>query len=118
MSSPTPSDAWVHCRREGAAVVATVGGEVDLTAAPVLRAEVEPYLAEGRAVVVDLRAVPFLDSAGLTALVRLAEAAQASGGSLRVVANRRSVVRLFTLTGVAESVGLSDSLDEALSPSS
>jgi anti-sigma B factor antagonist len=117
MSSPTPSDAWVHCREQGAAVVATVGGEIDLAAAPVLQAELEPVINGGRAVVVDLRAVPFLDSTGLSTLVNLAELAREAGGSLRVVANRRSMVRIFTLTGLAESVGLSSSLDEALSTS-
>jgi anti-sigma B factor antagonist len=117
MPGLTPSDAWVRCREEGAAVVATVGGEIDLAAVPVLQAEIEPHVKDGRPVVVDLRAVPFLDSAGLSGLLRLAELARTSGGSLRVVANRRSVVRVFRLTGVAEAVGLSASVEEALSTS-
>ncbi|GDY28424.1 STAS domain-containing protein [Gandjariella thermophila] len=117
MPGLTPSDAWVQCRQEGNAVVATVGGEIDLAAVPVLQAEIEPHVKNGRPVVIDLRGVPFLDSAGLSGLVRLAELARDAGGSLRVVANRRSVVRVFRLTGVAESVGLSASLEEALSSS-
>jgi anti-anti-sigma factor len=80
----------------------------------VLQAEIEPHVKSGRQVVIDLRAVPFLDSAGLSGLVRLAELARDCGGSLRVVVNRRSVVRVFRLTGMAETVGLSGSLEEAL----
>src|SRR2546421_11615313 len=83
MSGPTASDAWVHCREQGAAVVATVGGEIDLAAAPVLRAKLEPLVMGGRAVVVDLRAVPFLDSAGLASRAGAAGRAPGGGGLRR-----------------------------------
>src|SRR2546421_12628931 len=98
MSGPTASDAWVHCREQGAAVVATVGGEIDLAAAPVLRAKLEPLVMGGRAVVVDLRAVPFLDSAGLSTLGRLAGLGRGGGGSLRVGAKRSGGGRVFLPT--------------------
>lgn len=54
--------------REGERVVVTVSGEVDMATAPRLRAALER--ASGAAEVrVDMRAVTFMDSTGLSALV-------------------------------------------------
>jgi anti-sigma B factor antagonist len=65
----------------------TVRGELDLAAAPQLRAAVEAILATGpRGLIVDLSPTTFLDSSGARALVHISRAAADRGIPLHVVA--------------------------------
>lgn len=77
-----------------------VSGDVDLATAP----EVERCLqdhADARRVVVDLSAVEFLDSRGMSMLVHAARRAQESGQELVIVApTAATVLRALDLTGL------------------
>ncbi len=68
---------WVTLSRCGAADLVHVVGEVDMANAPVIEAELGELLGSAHALVVDLTAVSFIDSAGLrlldTVVARLEE---------------------------------------------
>lgn len=89
-------------------VVAT--GEIDLASAERVESALEGFSAQE--VVLDLRGVEFMDSAGLKVLlnqrVRLVE----SGGSLRLVVGEGAVRRLLELTSVTGAFSISSSIDE------
>ncbi len=55
-----------------------------------------------------------MDSNGLSAIVATVAAAREQGGQVRVVASRKKIKKVFTLTGVDQQVGLFKTVEEAL----
>ncbi|MFI5956714.1 STAS domain-containing protein [Cryptosporangium sp. NPDC051539] len=72
-------------------------GEIDLGTAPGLGTTVEVETADASAIVLDLSAVTFLDSAGVRLLDSLVGAGESRGCVMRLVAPEHGVAR-FTLT--------------------
>ncbi|GAB3198296.1 STAS domain-containing protein [Geodermatophilus arenarius] len=82
-------------------------GEVDCASAPLLRRELDGALAaDPRVVTVDLEAVTFLDSAGLSALAVAHRTAEAQGTRLRVLVGTRAVARALQVTGLWDLLGV------------
>ncbi|ATY11885.1 anti-sigma factor antagonist [Amycolatopsis sp. AA4] len=96
------------------AAVLAVYGEVDMVTAPRLTAAVDEALAGAPPVVVlDLAAVEFLASAGLTALVTMTQH-RPSGPSVRIVASGRATMRPIQLTGLERTLPLYPTVEAAL----
>ncbi|HVR79592.1 MAG TPA: STAS domain-containing protein [Acidimicrobiia bacterium] len=92
---------------EQTVIVAT--GEIDLASAGKLQTAIAEL--SGQVVTVDLRGVEFIDSTGLAMLIKEHDRLGKSGGELKLVVQEKGpVVRLFELTGVAQSFQLSNSL--------
>jgi anti-sigma B factor antagonist len=89
--------------------VIVVTGEIDLASAPRVELALEPY--SGQAVVLDLRRVQFIDSAGLKVLLSQRSRLEESGGDLRLVVGHGAVGRLLELTGVSEAFSILDSIE-------
>ena len=79
--------------------VVTASGEVDTHSAPALRAVLEGLL-EPEHIVLDLREVHFLDSAGLQAITAAARRLRRAGGELFLVSDSHEVLSIFRLTGL------------------
>jgi anti-sigma B factor antagonist len=91
----------------GAAVHVTVTGEVDSASAPSLRTELDAVLDGSPVeVVLDLRGVGFLDSAGLSVLAAAHRRAGVDGVRLRVLASGRAVKRPMQITGLWDLLGV------------
>lgn len=98
--------------RERAAVL-SVSGEIDLLTAPEFEDIVGDVVREGPALlVVDLRKVSFLSSAGLQVLAATHQ--RLGDRRLRVVSDATVTTRPFTTTGLDEWIGLFPSLEKAL----
>lgn len=84
-----------------------VGGDIDLYVAADFRQFGEKHVLEYTNPVIDLFGVPFLDSAGLAALLSIARIARTNGRSLtvRATGNPRRVLRI---TGVDRMVTVED----------
>lgn len=107
----------VAVRREAAAVVVVVQGEVDMLTVGRLQVATGEALGEaaGLPVVVDLTAVTYLGSHGLAALVEAASKAESRGEPLRVVVDEtRAVIRPLQVSGLDEVLALYYSVEEAL----
>jgi len=99
----------VETRNGGQDVLLFVQGEVDLDTAPELEAALEGALPHARGrLIVDLRAVSFLDSSGLALLLRQDGKVRADGRSLIVVKAPPQVHRAFEITGVSELLTMMD----------
>ncbi len=86
----------------GVAVLA-VRGEIDVATAPEFHASLSDLIAEGPEVVmVDLRAVSFIDSTGLGVLVGAEKEMREGGRDLRLVVTQPQITRLLSLTGLDE----------------
>lgn len=93
-------------------VVLRVAGELDSFTASELRAGITQLLgSEGT--ILDIRDVPFVDSAGLGALVGGIRRLREAGGSVAVCCTRSSVLRLLQMTGVDRLVAITESPTEA-----
>jgi anti-anti-sigma factor len=94
----------VSRRRAGDAIVVAPAGEIDLATVDALEAAVEAALAEAEHIVLDLRAVTFIDSAGL----RLVLETSREAARLSVVRGPREVQRVFGLVGLDERLEMLD----------
>ncbi|WP_031106994.1 STAS domain-containing protein [Streptomyces sp. NRRL S-146] len=86
----------------GTAHVVTLRGELDLLAAPALRARLDMLTAGPRPdLVLDLRPVSFIDCTGLGVLCRVRNRVSARQGRLRLVTDSTSLRRVLRHTGMA-----------------
>ena len=67
----------------------------------------------GQRVIVDLAAVPFIDSCGIGALIGAARRVRELGGAINLAAACRPVHRVLNLAGIDRIVELADTVDEA-----
>ena len=82
-------------------VCLTIAGDLDFNTAPVLRTAVGQIpLPPGTLLVLDLTALGFCDSSGLTALLAARRHADASGSALALAGVPANVLRIFQLTGL------------------
>jgi anti-sigma B factor antagonist len=95
-------------RRVGDAVVVAPVGEVDLATVDALQAELDAAAGESAQLVLDLRDITFMDSAGLRLLLHLSRTLEDAGGTLTVVRGTREVQRLFDLVGLGGRLTMLD----------
>jgi anti-sigma B factor antagonist len=94
--------------------VVTLPAEIDLTIADAMREALLSVLNQGAlGLVVDMTATTFCDSAGITALVRAARRAAATGATLRLAAAAPPVLRVFSLVGIDRLIDIHPTVDEA-----
>ena len=97
------------------AVVIEVSGELDLASSPALEHELEQGSGStAEVVIVDLRKLEFMDSTGLSVLVRAHQRATDGGRQFGIVKGPPQVQRLLDLTGVAERLTIVESAEELL----
>jgi anti-sigma B factor antagonist len=110
-----PPRAFAIHRREAAAgvLVLALEGEFDLAATAPLRRRVAGRPA-GADVVLDLRAVTFMDCSLLKELLRADAELRAAGRRLWLAATPPGVRRLLALTGAAAALTRADTVAEAL----
>lgn len=98
------------------AVIVHVSGEVDLVTVPVVDEQLTEAVrvAPPAPVVLDMTNVVFLASAGLSLLIKHARGCAEAGTSLRVVAADRAVLRAIDITGLAGTMTVVSTVEEAL----
>jgi anti-sigma B factor antagonist len=105
----------INTRRVGIWTVLTVDGELDLYAAPRLRAELIDLMADGHhRVIVDMDAVTFIDSNGLGVLIGALKRLRLANGDLRVAVSTDPVLRTMRVTGLHRVFGPYGSVDDAV----
>jgi anti-sigma B factor antagonist len=99
----------------GRTAVVTASGEVDLTNADGLREALLSALdARARGLVVDMTQTTFLDSAGVTALVRASRRAAATDATLRLAVTAPAVLRVLNLVGIDQLIRVYPGVNEAV----
>lgn len=111
---PAPLTRHLGIHRDRGHTVLEFRGEIDIVAT----VEITPFLdaATGRPaprIVVDLRPVEFFDCSGLRLLYRARGRVLARGGTLQVVCTHPLTLRILRITGLAELLPPSTSLEEA-----
>lgn len=102
-------------RRVGDRQLVEVRGTIDEATAPRLRRHLQDALAGGPPrLVVDLTAVPSIDSDGLGVLVGVLKRARNAGGYVRLVAHTDAVLSLLRITGLYKAFDVCPSVETAL----
>jgi anti-sigma B factor antagonist len=105
----------VDVRRDGETAVVSVSGELDLASGPELESELDRLAGpETKLVVIDLRKLDFMDSTGLSIIVRAHQRMAGEGCEMGLVKGSQQVQRLLDLTGVADRLRLVDTPEELL----
>ncbi|MFI7387232.1 STAS domain-containing protein [Streptomyces sp. NPDC049813] len=95
----------------GGTLVVAPQGEIDMAVVPGLTARLDVLTADPLPdLVLDLRAVTFVDCAGLGALCRARTRAVAACGRLRLVTDDESVLRVLRMTGLDWAFDISPAL--------
>jgi anti-sigma B factor antagonist len=90
------------------AVWVRVAGELDMATAPELERALGVGLSRARMVVLDLRELAFMDSAGAHVIIDASARARKLGRRLVLLRTPPDVDRLFTLTGSSSEVEIGD----------
>jgi anti-anti-sigma factor len=92
-----------------------MSGELDLASSPALQEELD-RIASSRSqlLIIDLRELDFMDSTGLSVLVRAHQRAEEQGRQVAMVKGPQQVQRLLSLTGVGDKLTLVDTPEELL----
>jgi anti-anti-sigma factor len=98
----------------GDAVVVRLAAEVDLTSADGLREALLAVLNQGaRALIVDMTATTFCDSAAVHSITRAARRAAASGAEIRLAVATAPVLRILSLLGIDRVLGVYPTVADA-----
>jgi stage II sporulation protein AA (anti-sigma F factor antagonist) len=109
-----PLSVEVTLPREDVALI-VVEGYLDVDTATEFQHHLANQLHHGRRhFLLDLSAVPFMDSSGMNIILRVYQQARGLPGSVHIISPAPAVRRILDLTGVSITVPVSESLDEAL----
>jgi anti-anti-sigma factor len=95
-------------------VIVTVTGEIDLDTTDILADALARAADTAPVVVADLTAVTFLDSTGISTLLRAHHALTARGGRLALAGAHHTAFRVLDLTGVDTVIPLYPTVAQAL----
>ncbi|MFG2943968.1 STAS domain-containing protein [Streptomyces adustus] len=109
-----PLSVDVTVPREDIALV-VVEGHLDLDTATEFQHQLANQFHHGRRhFLLDLSAVPFMDSSGMNIVLRVYQEAREVSGSVHVIAPTPAVRRILDLTGVSITVPVSETVEDAL----
>lgn len=107
-------DFSVKSERKGNVTVVTISGRVDSVTAAAMDAELANIMRDNNKMVLDLKDVSYLSSAGVRAIVRVLHGAKKSGGGVKLADVPEHVVQVLQTVGMMEVLQAYPSVDEAV----
>src|SRR5512132_4034158 len=105
----------VQTEQRGAMVVVSVAGELDMATAPQLQDQISDLLEKGLGrLVCDVAEVSFCGSTGLSVFGRAKNSTDDAGGTVRLAAPQRGVLRILEVSGLVEVLHTYPTVDEAV----
>ena len=95
------SHLTLDTRRSGDAAVVSVGGDIDLTTFDAVESALDAARGQCTVLVLDLRAVGFMDTSGLRLVISRQQRAETDGYRFVVVPGSDKIRRLFEIAGFA-----------------
>ena len=101
--------------RNGSVAIVAPTGELDLSGATILEAELDRLAADPElaGVVLDLRGLEFLDSSGLRLVVLADMQAREAGRRFSLIRGNETVHRVFEITRMSERLDFVDAAETA-----
>jgi len=95
--------------------VVELKGEIDLSTSPAFKEKLYEIVESGKKdLVIDLNGLDFMDSTGLGVLVAVLKKTSLQGGTVRLVCNKRKIVKVFAITGLDKVFSIYDNLRQCL----
>jgi anti-sigma B factor antagonist len=104
----------IETRIDGASVIATVSGEIDGKSAPQVQAELLAALQSGTRLMVDMKGVSYLSSAGLRMLLLLYRQVATKKGKVVLVGVPEEIRDTMSMTGFINFFTLADTQEAGL----
>lgn len=99
---------------KGNVAVMTVVGRIDSETSPKLDAELTKLIGGNTKLVLDLKGVDYMSSAGIRAVVKAAQTSKNAGGALKLASAPESVQSILYTVGMLEKVNTYSTVDEAV----
>ena len=104
----------IKSERNGNTDVIIVSGRVDSVTAGTLDEELEKLVRSDNRIVLDMKDVSYLSSAGVRSIVRAAQSAEKSGGALKLARIPNQVMQVLENVGLMQMFQSYPSVDEAM----
>lgn len=104
----------IETKIDGANIIATITGEIDGKSAPQVQGELLTALQAGNRLLVDMRGVTYLSSAGLRMLLLLYRQVAAKNGKVVLVGVSEEIRDTMSMTGFINFFTLADSMAAGL----
>ena len=101
-------------REDGDRLVVSFRGDLDLESSPEARRVLLDCVARAKSLLVDLSAVPYLDSSGVASLVEAFQVAKRGGSGFALVAVNPAALRVLQLARLDKVFVIHDTLAEGL----
>lgn len=108
------SDFSMQHEHNGNATVLSISGRVDSATAGTMDAELEKLISANKWLVVDLKNVEFLSSAGVRTLVQAMKTAKKSGHKIKLAAIPDHIAEVMKTLGMMEIMQIYPSVEEAI----
>ena len=103
-----------NSRTDGQVVVHRIAGRIDTSTSPAVEAAIKAKLAEDSTrILLDMREVTYVSSAGLRVVLLVAKQAKAANGSLALFGLQPSVREVFDISGFGKIIPIAASEAEA-----
>lgn len=109
-----PGACWYRVDEMQGCAVVTAGGEIDVHTSPGLSDALRAGDASSDQIVLDLTAVTFLDSTGLSAMVTALNRTRERGGSMSLVGPSGVVRRVLAITELDRVFAIYDAVGDAV----
>ncbi len=108
------SELSVKSELKGDVAVVSPSGRVDSVTAAMLEKELEKALRNSKRIVLDLKAVKYLSSAGVRAILKASQDTKKSGGGVRLARIPAQVIETLENVGVIQLLQTFASLEDAV----
>jgi len=104
----------VQAESKGGIAVVTVSGRIDSETAPAFDSELTKIVGGNPRLVLNLKGVDYMSSAGIRVIVKASQAVEKNGGVVRLASVPESVNSVLYTVGLNQKVGSYASVDEAV----
>lgn len=98
----------------GDVTIVTISGRVDSVTAASMDAELAKIVHDNKKIVLDLKDVAYMSSAGIRAIMKLLQSAQKAGGGVKLANVPANVVEVLETVGMMQMVEVFPTVDEAV----
>jgi anti-sigma B factor antagonist len=104
----------IQSETKGSIAVVTVDGRIDSETAPAFDANLTKIIGGSSKLVLNLKGVDYISSAGIRAVVKASQAAEKNGGSVKLAFVPESVNSLLYTVGLNQKISGYATVDEAV----
>ena len=107
-------DFSIKSERNGNVTIVTISGRVDSVTAASLDSELAKIVREDKKIILNLKNMAYLSSAGVRAIIKALQSAQKSGGGVKLASVPEHVMEVLQTVGMMQMLQSYPSVDEAV----